>query len=99
MAESRRTEPLYHVPRSQVWEGSRGRQSGKVHLHVDGRALCGRRGWYERAPMEGEEACPRCVAKAEKQGIQWPNHHEVWCQPDLRCCVDGGLVYPEVVES
>jgi hypothetical protein len=26
----------YHVPRSQVWEGSRGRQQGKVHLHVLG---------------------------------------------------------------
>ena len=24
----------YHVPRSQVWPGSRGRQQGKVHLHV-----------------------------------------------------------------
>jgi hypothetical protein len=26
--------PLYHVPRSQVWEGSRGAQRGHVHLHV-----------------------------------------------------------------
>ncbi len=26
----------YHVPRSQVWEGSRGRQRGKIHLHVLG---------------------------------------------------------------
>jgi hypothetical protein len=24
----------YHVPRSQVWEGSRGGQSGNVHLHA-----------------------------------------------------------------
>lgn len=27
-------ELRYHVPRSQVWEGSCGRQQGKVHLHV-----------------------------------------------------------------
>ena len=70
-------ERRYHVPRSQVWEGSRGRQSGKVHLHVPagaagpmrfgrivrapGRALCGRVGWYERPPYEGElELCTRC---------------------------------------
>ena len=24
----------YHVPRSQVWEGSRGRAAGNVHLHA-----------------------------------------------------------------
>jgi hypothetical protein len=24
----------YHVPRSQVWEGSRGGQTGNVHLHL-----------------------------------------------------------------
>jgi hypothetical protein len=58
----------YHVPRSQVWEGSRGRQHGNVHLHVKpgeafeaGRirrtqhqALCGRLAWYDRA-LEGAE--------------------------------------------
>lgn len=27
-------ERLYHVPRSQVWAGSGGRQQGRVHLHV-----------------------------------------------------------------
>lgn len=27
-------EKRYHVPRSQVWDGSRGRQSGKTHLHT-----------------------------------------------------------------
>lgn len=26
----------YHIPRSQVWEGSRGGQKGNVHLHVAG---------------------------------------------------------------
>jgi len=63
--------PLYHVPRSQVWAGSGGRQRGHVHLHVTehfdvgrihrkpGQALCGKRGWYEREP-EGETVCPRC---------------------------------------
>lgn len=65
---------LYHVPRSQVWENSRGRQLGKVHLHIDGRALCGRRGWFERPldPGEIKELCPRCVSKATKLGIEWP---------------------------
>jgi hypothetical protein len=66
MAESTLT-PLYHVPRSQVWEGSRGRQRGHVHLHrEDGSSLCGRRGWYER-PAEGEALCPRCERKASNQ--------------------------------
>ena len=64
----------YHVPRSQVWEGSRGGQRGHVHLHVrkgdafqagrirrvQGESLCGKRGWYER-PAEGEGLCPRCL--------------------------------------
>ena len=62
----------YHVPRSQVWEGSRGRQEGKVHVHVledvrigriyrkRGQALCGRPAWYERYPIPGEIPCPRC---------------------------------------
>jgi hypothetical protein len=58
--------PLYHVPRSQVWAGSRGRQSGHVHLHrPDGSSLCGRRGWYEREPYPSETVvCPRCEKKA-----------------------------------
>jgi hypothetical protein len=65
----------YHVPRSQAWEGSRGRQAGRVHMHVkageafeagrirrvEGQALCGRRGRYERAPEDGEQPCPRCA--------------------------------------
>lgn len=64
---------LYHVPRSQVWGGSRGRQSGHVHLHATealiigrirrmaGQALCGKRGWYEREPLDSESLCPRCA--------------------------------------
>jgi hypothetical protein len=69
---SGQVKAVYYVPRSQVWEGSRGRQSGSVHLHVDGRAICGRkRGWYERSP-DGELRCPRCVIRAEKLGIEWP---------------------------
>lgn len=63
----------YYVPRSQVWEGSRGLQSGRVHLQVDGKAICGRRiGWYERPPLEGEERCQRCEAAAKKRGLEWP---------------------------
>ena len=72
--------PLYHVPRSQVWAGSRGRQSGAIHLHVldqfdferihrqPGQALCGRSGWYEREPMNDEPLCPRCESIAERVG-------------------------------
>ena len=59
---------LYHVPRSQVWEGSRGAQVGHVHVHFRGRPLCGRQGWYERPPNEGETLCPRCEKKAIKLG-------------------------------
>lgn len=76
--------PLYHVPRSQVWQGSRGRQAGLVHLHVTesvelGRikrrahqALCGRDGWYEREP-NGEELCARCVEIAGRHGLEVPS--------------------------
>lgn len=66
---------LYHVPRSQVWPGSRGRQRGNVHLHDDGgRALCGRRGWYERPldPGEQERLCPRCATRAARAGLEVP---------------------------
>lgn len=75
------TEPRYHVPRSQVWAGSRGRQSGNVHLHVTddvtigrlarrkGASLCGKRGWYEREPTAGEETCPRCLDIAHRYGF------------------------------
>lgn len=58
----------YHVPRSQVWGGSRGRQRGNVHLYVKAgeafqagrirrvqhQTLCGRSAWYDRA-LEGDE--------------------------------------------
>jgi hypothetical protein len=71
----------YHVPYSQVWGNSRGKQHGHVHLHVvggeihagrihrrDGEALCKRRGWFEREPevFELADMCPRCVALAER---------------------------------
>jgi hypothetical protein len=74
----------YHVPRSQVWEGSRGRQVGHVHLHVkegeafeagrirrvEFRSLCGRNGWYDRDPIEGETACPRCVEIGSRENAR-----------------------------
>lgn len=77
---------VYHVPRSQVWAGSRGRQTGNVHLHVTepvklgrlvrgaNRALCGRDGWYERSLYDGEREamCPRCKAAAERHGLSIP---------------------------
>ncbi len=66
-------EPRYHVPRSQVWAGSRGAQHGNVHLHVTvgyehgrirrlrGQALCGRAGWYERPPEGADELVREAV--------------------------------------
>jgi hypothetical protein len=73
--EPERFDARYHVPRSQVWGGSRGGQRGHVHLHVrenldvgrihrkTGQALCGKRGWYERELDRDEiaTACPRCA--------------------------------------
>jgi hypothetical protein len=57
----------YFVPRSQVWEGSRGRAAGRVHIIRDGKVLCGRpRGWYERPPVDGELDCRRCQARLER---------------------------------
>ena len=64
----------YHVPRSQVWEGSRGKQGGHVHLYVkageafeagrirrvERETLCGRVAWYDRPAEDSEELCPRC---------------------------------------
>jgi hypothetical protein len=77
-------EQRYHVPRSQVWAGSRGRQSGRVHLHVierfdvgrihrdAGQALCGRTGWYERAAdaddLASSGVCARCADIAARAG-------------------------------
>lgn len=75
------TERRYHIPRSQVFAGSRGGQSGKVHLHVTeqldhgrlhrrpGQALCGRDAWMDREPQDGEETCPRCAEIAERIGV------------------------------
>ncbi len=79
-------ERRYHVPRSQAWAGSRGRQTGRVHLHVinepyqhdrlrrqPGEALCTRKqAWYERAPIDGEQDCPRCLAIAARHGLELP---------------------------
>lgn len=77
-------ERRYHVPRSQVWAGSGGRQAGSVHLHVSedvtlgrfsrrrGEALCSKRvGWYEREADEHERAdlCPECKARAARHGL------------------------------
>lgn len=79
-------ELRYHVPRSQVWEGSRGRQKGHYHIHVTerllspplvrvpGASLCGKRGWYERPPQNGDdyETCPTCLKRAERYGVEIP---------------------------
>lgn len=74
---------LYHVPRSQVWEGSRGNQKGNYHIHVTerlyspplvreaGRSLCGVRGWYERPPEPGDSygVCATCRKRAERYNV------------------------------
>lgn len=84
----------YHVPRSQVWEGSRGGHTGIIHLHATesvtltakigkcgtlerggGRALCGRRGWYERGiehPSDLLVRCTHCLRMAKRYGVDWP---------------------------
>jgi hypothetical protein len=74
-------ELVYHIPRSQVWEGSRGGQHGNTHLHVRadfdsgrihrraGQALCGKDGWMPRPPeydSEFSDLCPRCVEIANR---------------------------------
>lgn len=79
------TELRYHVPGSQVWPGSAGRQKGNVHIHVKGEldagrlkrsaghSLCGHDGWYERPPESSvEQLCPACVDKAERYGVPYP---------------------------
>lgn len=82
--ESDRYDARYHVPRSQVWGGSRGGQSGHVHLHVKeslqvgrikrvkGQALCGKRGWYERPldKLEIATACSRCAEIERRRRLQ-----------------------------
>ena len=73
-------EAVYYVPRSQVWEGSRGRQSGRVHLRNRGepRTFCGRKpGWYERPSDETDPRCSRCEAAAVRRGVDWPTHAEI----------------------
>lgn len=75
----------YHVPRNQVWQGSRGRQHGNVHVHVTqdvaigrirreaGETLCGkRRGWYERPPYPNEANCQRCEDILARYAAQAP---------------------------
>jgi hypothetical protein len=78
---------LYHVPRSQVWEGSRGRQRGHFHIHVTerlfspplvrnaGYSLCGKAGWYETDDLVGRPGvtiCPTCLKRAERYGVEIP---------------------------
>lgn len=83
-----RVEERYHVPGSQVWEGSRGGQRGTVHLHVlepfesgrfkraPGECLCPKkRGTYERPPdgIDFQYRCTRCADLAERHGLRWPS--------------------------
>lgn len=77
-------ELRYHVPRSQVWEGSRGAARGNVHIHVlewfkagrltraAGQALCAKKhGSYERPPEPNETLCRECVERAERHEISY----------------------------
>lgn len=84
MEIQREADLRYHVPKNQCYEGSRGRQSGNVHLHVTedlfspplvrkaGATLCGKRGWYERTAEAGEASlCPLCVKRAGMYGFAY----------------------------
>ena len=87
-AENEQARVIRIVPRSQVWEGSRGRARSYLHLalrqdfavgrlrRVSGAFLCGRApGWYEDADARSfthAARCPRCVSLAERYGIEWP---------------------------
>jgi hypothetical protein len=87
---------VYHVPRSQVWERSRGRQSGGLHLHATepfergrlrrqpGQSLCGKHGWYERPVQHVSDLavrCGECVRRAQRHGIPWPPAADLAEQP------------------
>lgn len=75
----------YHVPKSQVYPGSRGAAKGHVHLHVlepmklkrivrnTGECLCSKKhGSDERAPDSADTTmCPACVKVAEANGLAW----------------------------
>jgi hypothetical protein len=79
---------IYHVPRSQVWEGSRGGQVGHAHLTLPvgadpvdlgrikvgpGQSLCKRPyPWYPRPADRHDKRCPKCVERAQRYGIEWP---------------------------
>lgn len=81
-------EERHHVPRSQIWPGSRGLTHGLVHLHVMepfasgrlkrevGECLCSKkRGSMERLPEPGEVLfrCEVCAARATRYGLLWPS--------------------------
>lgn len=79
--------PRYHVPQSQVWEGSAGRAHGNVHLHVTedrkvgrrvrkkGECLCSKKhGSMERPPeaLELERwQCTECFEVAAANDLTW----------------------------
>lgn len=77
------TQLRYHIPHSQVWERSAGRQRGGVHLHIltqfdqgrihrkAGAALCGKVGWMEREPDGETSRCARCDELAKRFGLRW----------------------------
>lgn len=80
----------YHIPKSQLYEGSRGGHRGNVHLHVledvklgrlvrkSGECLCSKKhGSYEREPDDNETRCPSCDRIAKKNGIEWPSERLV----------------------
>lgn len=62
-----RVEERYHVPGSQVWQGSRGAQRGNIHLHVledvklgrmtrtRGQCLCPKKGGSYERPVDGDD--------------------------------------------
>jgi hypothetical protein len=79
---------IYHVPMSQCYRASKGKQTGNVHLHLGeplrskrlarnaGEAVCGLRGWYERPAEPHEQRCPKCVEMATRHKLEWPDQQQ-----------------------
>jgi hypothetical protein len=56
--------------------------SGRLHREVgDGKSLCGRYPWWHREPehdeVNADHRCPKCVALAEKHGVEWPDSQPI----------------------
>lgn len=71
--------PVRNIPKSQVYQGSRGHHTGRIHLAPIGApyaVLCGRHLWTVQPAAARHDAhvppCPACQKRAAAQGITWP---------------------------